>query len=139
MTVERLPILRPGWVLRLVPAILSVAVAFVLGSMHVPEFPETNFEWSDKVGHLFAFGFIQLTHARAFEFIQEPEKTNRQIWAAVISSTFVGGLLEVWQGFLPHRSAELLDLVADGVGAALAGVLYWALFRRDEPSSGELG
>lgn len=132
MTEERLPSFRPGWVLTLVPAVLSVVVAFVLGSVKMPQVPEADFQWSDKVGHLFAFGFVQLTHVRALEFLCAPKKTFSQVGWAVGSATLVGALLEVWQGFLPHRSAEWGDLLADGVGAVLAGALYWALFRRAE-------
>ncbi len=107
--------------------------------MHVPEIPETNFRFSDKVGHLFAFGFIQLTHVRALEFVFEPRKTRRQIWASIGIATAFGGLLEVWQAFLPHRSAEWGDLLADGTGALLAGALYWMMFRRGAPPESETG
>lgn len=134
MTYERLTPFRPGWVLSLAPAVLSVVVAFVVGSVEMPTIPEADFKWSDKVGHLFAFGFVQLTHVRALEFLWAPRKTFSQIGWAVASATLVGGLLEVWQAFLPHRSAEWADLLADGVGALLAGTLYWALFRRGEPA-----
>ena len=116
----------------LAPAVLSVVVVFVLGSAEMPHIPETDFKWSDKVGHLFAFGFVQVTHVRALEFLGAPRKNLSQIGWAVASATLVGGLLELWQSFLPHRSAEWGDLLADAVGAALAGVLYWALFRRGE-------
>lgn len=132
MTEERLPPFRPGWVLSLAPALLSVLVVFVLGSAEMPQIPETDFKWSDKVGHLFAFGFVQVTHVRALEFLGAPKRNLSQIGWAVASATLVGGLLELWQAFLPHRSAEWGDLLADGSGAAVAGVLYWALLRRGE-------
>jgi VanZ family protein len=123
---------RPGWVLSLAPAVLSVLVVFVLGSAEMPPMPEADFQWRDKVGHLFAFGFVQITHARALEFLAIPKARSAQIAGAVLSATLVGGLLEIWQAFLPHRSAEWGDLLADGVGAILAGILYSRLFRPDE-------
>lgn len=123
---------RPGWVLSLAPAILSVVVVFVLGSAEVPQLPSADFRWSDKVGHLFAFGFVQITHARALEFLAIPKARGAQIGGAVLSATLVGGLLEVWQAYLPHRSAEWGDFLADGVGAILAGILYTRLFRPEE-------
>lgn len=123
---------RPGWVLSLAPAVLSVLVVFVLGSAEVQHLPEADFLWSDKVGHLFAFGFVQITHARALEFLAIPKARGAQIGGAVLSATLVGGLLELWQAFLPHRSAEWGDLLADGVGALLAGLLYFRVFRKGE-------
>lgn len=98
----------------------------------MPSMPEADFQWRDKVGHLFAFGFVQITHARALEFLAIPKARSAQIAGAVLSATLVGGLLEIWQAFLPHRSAEWGDLLADGVGAILAGILYLRLFRPDE-------
>lgn len=132
MTPQRLSPWRPGWVLRLAPAFLSVLVVFVLGSAEMPHIPEADFKWSDKVGHLFAFGFVQITHARALEFLGAPHKSLSQVGWAVFSATLIGALLEIWQAFLPHRSAEWADLLADGVGALLAGGVYWFLFRRNE-------
>lgn len=92
--------------------------------MLVPEF-----DMSDKLGHLLAFGFVQVTHARAAEFIWEPSRSPRLWWGAALSSTFVGALLELWQALLPYRTAEFLDLVADGLGAVLAAWIYGAVRR----------
>lgn len=132
VTEERLSPFRPGWVLSLAPAVLSVLVVFVLGSAEMPKIPEADFKWSDKVGHLFAFGFVQLTHARALEFLGEPRKTLAQVGWAVLSASLVGGLLELWQAFLPHRSAEWVDFLADSLGALAAGAIYWNFFRRGQ-------
>jgi VanZ family protein len=48
------------------------------------------------------------------------------------ASTALGALLELWQAFLPYRSAELLDWVADALGAALAALLLVAFWRLAE-------
>ena len=40
-----------------------------------------------------------------------------------LGSAGLGALLEIWQAFLPYRSAELLDFVADAVGALIAMAL----------------
>lgn len=43
-------------------------------------------------------------------------------------SSAVGGALELWQGRLPHRTADIWDWVADTVGALLAAfALHWCL------------
>jgi VanZ family protein len=39
-------------------------------------------------------------------------------------SVAVGGALELWQALLSYRSCELLDWVADSIGALLGAGLY---------------
>ena len=76
----------------------------------------------DKVGHVvlfFVLAALAVGPMRA--------RSRRPLLAVVAGSTLYGGLLEVLQGALGWRSAEVLDLVADGVGA-VAGVavaLWW--------------
>lgn len=115
---------RPGWVVYLMPAVLSVAAALVLGTMQGGPTLGPEFDLKDKVGHLVAFGLVQITHARAAEFIFEPRRSLSMVWGAAVSATLVGAILEAWQAFLPYRTAEVLDLVADGIGAVLAALLY---------------
>ncbi len=51
-----------------------------------------------------------------------------KIWPWALSATF-GALDEVHQGFVPGRSRDAFDWVADAVGAALAVLLLAALRR----------
>lgn len=117
-------IFRAGWTVHLLPAAIAVVAVLSLGTMRPNSLLVPEFDWSDKVGHLLAFGFIQITHARAAEFIWDPERSRRLVWGAAASATILGGLLEVWQAFLPYRTAEFLDLVADALGAVLAAWIY---------------
>jgi VanZ family protein len=117
-------IFRAGWSVHLLPAVLAVVAAFSLGTMRPSSLLVPQFDLSDKLGHLLAFGFVQITHARAAEFLWDPERSRRLVWGAAVSATLVGALLEVWQAFLPYRSAEFLDLVADALGAVLAAWIY---------------
>ena len=76
----------------------------------------------DKAGHtalFFVLGLAGVAPVRAH--------WRRPALAVVVASVVYGGLLEVLQGVLGWRSAELLDLVADGVGsvAGVAAALRW--------------
>ncbi len=122
-------VLRPGWALRLFPAVLVTVAVFLLGTATPAHAPRLDFHWGDKVGHFFAFGFVQITYARSAGFLWPELCTRKLAWRAACASALLGLLLEVVQGFLPYRSAEFADFVADGVGAVFASVLYIYLSR----------
>src|SRR5690606_21375105 len=67
-------VFRPGWVIALAPAVLSVVAAFSLGSARGEDLPTPDFNFADKVGHFLAFGLVQLTHVRAVRFLREPSR-----------------------------------------------------------------
>jgi VanZ family protein len=76
----------------------------------------------DKVGHVALFFVLG-----ALAFGPMRGRVRRPAFVVVAGSTLYGGLLEVLQGALGWRSAEALDLVADGIGS-LAGVavaVWW--------------
>jgi hypothetical protein len=85
---------------------------------------------SDLVAHFLVFGAMALA---AVSFSRRPQQLA---WLALLTVA-LGGALEYAQSFLPQRSAEFADLVADaaggltGYGAALL-VLYF-LIRPAEP------
>ncbi len=99
-------------------------VAFTLGSLPMKNPPGMDFAASDKVGHLIAFGLVQVTHARAGLYLWPRASWGRLILGSIVSATALGGLLELWQFLLPHRSSEWADFLADGIGAAVFGLLY---------------
>lgn len=110
-----------GFLWHVAPALLCVAVIFWLGSIRTAiEIPQELFA-KDKVNHFVAFGVLALLSLRAFRFEFTRLSGWRLIAVSVASSSLVGALLELWQSLLPYRSAEVLDWVADTLGALLAG------------------
>jgi VanZ family protein len=57
--------------------------------------------------------------------------------AAVAMSAGAGGLLELVQAALPHRSAEWLDLLADSLGALAGAGLLMLLARFRSPRAAD--
>lgn len=111
------------------PALLYVLAVFYLGSIATDPLEDVAFTWKDKVLHAIAFGGMQLTVGRAVRFLW-PELSIRSVaLRSAVAAALFGGLLELWQAALPHRSAEFLDFIADAVGAGLAG-LWWARRQR---------
>ena len=117
---------------QLLPALLYVVLIFVAGGVN----------WSgaggmelpagippDKLFHALGFAGLVPVLNWGLAGIALPSTRRRRVWVAVLGSTLAGALLELYQTALPHRSAEWLDLVADAVGALLAGVCLWFLRR----------
>lgn len=120
-------------VARAVPAFLYTAGIFYAGTIQLSGLP-TGFGL-DKVFHLISFaGLALLIELGAFE-----AGPRLSAILSVVLASAVGLALELVQAALPHRSAEVLDWVADTVGA-LGGVVIWTLLRsprRAVPRSGE--
>jgi hypothetical protein len=116
---------RPTALSLLAPAIVYTAFIFVMGS--VPGGPPGP-GVSDKVQHLVAFGLMVLPIRRALRFFVPGWSAPRRVWTSAVGASAVGALLELWQSLLSYRSAELLDWVADTLGALLvAGLLAMLL------------
>lgn len=101
-------------------AALVLLVCYLAFSPTPP--PQTGLMW-DKVNHLLAFGTLtvvgNLGHA-----------TTRGRLLAVIAALFAfGAFIEVVQAFVPGRSSEWEDLVADSVGIALGAAAALLLQR----------
>jgi hypothetical protein len=123
-----------GFMLHVAPALGCVATIFWLGSIHTAiNIPQGLFS-KDKANHFVAFGVLTLLCVRAFRFEYANLGNKRTVAMSVAASSIVGALLEVWQVFLPYRTAELMDWVADTLGAVLAGLagylwLQWLAWR----------
>jgi VanZ family protein len=89
----------------------------------------------DKVFHAFVFGLGTMMLCRALHD-QTPTRTSRQIALySVLAALGYGITDELHQARVPQRTAEVADVVADGLGAALAawgwlyGVSRWPWLR----------
>jgi VanZ family protein len=69
-----------------------------------PYLPSTG--W-DKSNHLLAFAVLTILGCRAYP---------SRIAVVLVGAMFYGGLIEVLQSFIPYRSAEWADLIADAIG-----------------------
>ncbi len=104
-----------------VPAALYMALIWVVSSIEAPAFPVHRFPFRDKGVHATEYMVLAvlLGHACVRTFEGYP---RLRIGAAALLLAFLWGLLdELHQAFVPGRSADALDLVADTLGA-LVGV-----------------
>lgn len=96
-------------------------ILFIATSIPADRMPAVGV--GDKFSHFFAYLVLSALMYLAFSMQEKYEvlKNNPATMAAVIASVY-GIFDEFHQMYIPGRSAELLDLVADIMGA-IAGVL----------------
>lgn len=115
---------RRPWQLLLV--VLIGVVCYLAMTPNPP--PSADLGW-DKLNH--AAAFATLTVAGCFAF---PGSWRTVLWV-LLGLLALGGLIEVVQYFVPGRSCDLLDVVADAVGmgiGATVALLTLKLVRRAE-------
>lgn len=104
----------------------AVLVSLVLAVSYLALTPaplEGSYSGLDKVGHVMAFMALSFAGYLAFP-------AARGTRTALLCGLFAyGGLIELLQLFVPGRSSEWGDLIADGLGIALGAGLA-ALFVR---------
>ncbi len=86
----------------------------------IPSFP-----YVDKVLHFVGYGILAVLFVRAYQTL-ETIKDNRRLLMllAVVSTTLYGISDEIHQSFVPFRSADPADVLADFIGAISAVWLY---------------
>lgn len=120
---------------QVVPAIAYTSALFYGGLIQLGALPEVGFMPTDKLLHLLAFGGLTLLLARAAHWIRPAISIGKKLLSAGLGASLLGLLLEICQAFVPYRSADPWDWVADTVGAVLGGSLafaflhYWAARR----------
>ena len=101
------------------PVLAWAAWIFYLSSLTDPPVPSWILpEGSDKVLHGWEYGLLGLLCYRAFRRAAGSWAAERALGLAVLSATLYGLSDELHQAFVPERTADLFDLLADGIGAA---------------------
>lgn len=113
-----------GGVTHVGPAVAYVAIIFVGGSLSGGE---TYVTMTDKQLHAVAFGVMVPLLARAVHYLRPALGLPARLGVSAAASSGIGALLELWQAILPHRDADVLDWVADSMGAVAAGGMLVAL------------
>ncbi|BDQ02216.1 MAG: hypothetical protein KatS3mg036_0660 [Ignavibacterium sp.] len=111
------------------PLIIHWITIFILTSLPSDQLPSV--EIGDKVNHFLAFFvlgfFLNLTLKYQTKY---PSLKKNILLITIIIAAGYGLLDELHQLFVPGRSAEVLDWVADFVGAISGSLLAEFLYRR---------
>lgn len=126
---------RGSFVNDVAPALVWTAVVFIFGGIPNPG-PPVPLEFPiDKLEHVVAFGVLQILALRALRYELPATWPRAMPWVAALVSLVVGAALELYQLTVPNRSAELMDLLADAIGAVLAALLTLAIASRRSTSA----
>jgi VanZ family protein len=106
------------------PLVAYCALVFGISALSAPPAPEFPFEWGDKITHACAFGAMCLLAVRAGRALWPDRPLRARLLPAVLFCLVYGGTDEIHQYFVPGRSCDVFDWIADIVGAAIAA---WAL------------
>ncbi len=110
------------------PVIAYMVTIWIVSSLSHPSFPVELFPLRDKGVHFVEYavlGFLAM-HAGLLTFHRRP--AARILLFVLLFGVLFGLLDEIHQAFVPGRSADVRDLVADSIGV-LAGSLTRLLAR----------
>jgi VanZ family protein len=108
------------------PALLWALLIFISSSLPAHVFPAMAIFRYDKLVHVLLFGFLALFVYRALNLSYQD---NRFSWlraiVTIVLVTLYGLGDEVHQKYVPGRTSELADAIADVTGAGLAMLLIY--------------
>jgi len=95
-------------------------------SEHIP-----SFEFSDKALHFLAYAVMGILFYRAYQTLRIKDNLRMLILLSVVSASLYGISDEIHQYYVPFRDAEILDAIANFLGAICGVILYhlWAVSR----------
>jgi len=104
-------------------AVYALLVVYVSLTPKPPEGPDIP--GIDKFYHFALYAVMGWLLARAVTSGSTAGKgARRVVVVAALAGFFFGVLMELGQEFVPERSPEALDAVANGVGALLGSIAY---------------
>jgi len=109
------------------PAMLYMAAIWAVSSIELPDLPIVRFPLRDKGIHALEYAGLALFVAHA-ALRTWPDRARARIAAVAILIAGAWGVLdEIHQAFVPGRSADVADLLADTIGAVLGTTVRLAL------------
>ena len=105
------------------PVVAWMAAIFFVSGQSQPQVPA---DLVNTTGHVIAYAVLGLLVVRALAGRLPARITGRMASLAVAISVAYGISDEVHQMFVPGRTPDVMDVVADGAGALLATGACWA-------------
>jgi len=84
---------------------------------------------SDKTGHGIGYALLGAFLLRALARAERSGVTIRRVLLAIVLATAYGVTDEFHQWFVPGRTADVHDVIADSEGAIVATVGAWAILK----------
>lgn len=116
-----------------IPYLLITIGIFSFSSFPGDSLPDLSFEFSDKIVHLVIYLLLMISFFIAIFNSSEKNilKKSPIIYSFIITILF-GATDELHQYFIPNRSCDIWDFVANSVGALIAGYIIYIYFRKKQ-------
>jgi VanZ family protein len=120
--------IRGGFSKYQLPALVWAALIFISSSIPASSLPELSILRFDKVIHTCIFLVFCFLAYRALRYQDRYPSLSRHCLGFSLLLTFLYGCLdEFHQYFVPGRTADPLDLLADAAGGSLVVAAIWLL------------
>ncbi|WP_373497575.1 VanZ family protein [Aquiflexum sp.] len=94
----------------------------------LPKFPE--FSFGDKLGHLLMFAVLSFLWLRVSTINEKRGINSRSFTTNLLVFSFIFPILaEYLQLFVPNRTFDYLDIVANLVGGAFGFIIFFILYK----------
>jgi VanZ family protein len=111
------------------PVVLYCAVIFIQSSYpSVVRFH--NVPFGDKYLHVAGYALLGILFFRAFKSLQVGKRLFVVILLSISASTAYGISDEIHQYFVPYRTADVMDVMADMVGSCVGVLGYYLLMEQ---------
>lgn len=109
----------------ILPILLYCLMIFVLSNLKDPPAPNFHLQWGDKINHALAFGGMMVVALRASGYLFARTSIAVRVGIALLFCALYGATDELHQAFVPGRTCDIYDWVADmtGVFLALVGIV----------------
>jgi len=118
------------------PVLFYCTAIFIQSSFPGPKVVSTFFH-IDKALHFFAYAFLGILFLRALRNSAMGHREGLVFMLAILLTTIYGGTDEWHQSFVPGRTPDWWDLLADLLGGWFGVFVYQRLLRRN-PRHGSL-
>ena len=116
-------------ILSKLPLLMASTGIFYCSSLPQPPFILTSFQWQDKVMHFFAYLAYGICIALAIHVHWRISHKKKLVLMGVIGCVYALSD-EFHQSFVPGRTSEFGDIIADWIGVCTAIFLYRQFIKR---------
>lgn len=116
-----------------IPYIVITIGIFSFSSFPGDSLPDLSFEFSDKIIHFTIYLILTISFFIAIYNSSKKNFLNRSpvIYSLIIAILY-GATDEIHQYFVPNRSCDIWDFVANAVGALIAGYFIYIYLRKKQ-------
>lgn len=109
------------------PPVAWAILIFLASSIPQHAFPQYRIFSQDKLIHMGVFAVLSFLVYRAFRLKRRSAPISTAVWVTLVICAVYGALDEFHQLYVPGRSCDVYDLIADvlGAGLVLAVAFLW--------------